>query len=309
MRIAYLNWVCEDRMLVIVAADPAGRHREAISRPQCRHVRADELRAREEHSPAWAPDGRSLSFTRDGARQGVYVWSRNRERRVDATWVDQPAVWSPDGERLALATPRTLWLTNVQGKSRRTLVRGDHEFTELSPLAWAVDASRLMFIADGTLETVPAVGGRPRIIARNVGSAAWSPDGDRVAYTSLCRPLPGDESICSLFVVAAGGGTPRRYPLTLRDMSLAWDGTGDHLLVGSFDDGGLRIMNIHTGKVRAALDASVEFLPTTGPTQGQLRLVRIDGISLALLATNGKIEMQVVVPHGWSTDEVAAYVR
>src|SRR5436190_17528993 len=84
VRIAYVKWVCGDRLSVIVAADVAGRHREVITRPErCRHFGEGEF-GREDRSPRWAPDGKRITFTRDVRKQGVHIWRRGkRTRRID----------------------------------------------------------------------------------------------------------------------------------------------------------------------------------------------------------------------------------
>src|SRR3954447_12905339 len=75
-RIAYLKSGCADNLSWILAADVAGRHREVITRPErCRRFRDDEL-PRQDSSPAWSPDGKSLAYVRNTRKQGVYVWTR-----------------------------------------------------------------------------------------------------------------------------------------------------------------------------------------------------------------------------------------
>jgi hypothetical protein len=126
--------------------------------------------------------------------------------------------------------------------------------------------------------------------------------------------MPGYEFICTLYIVSAKGGKPRRLPLTARSMSLAWDSSGRHLLVSSADDGhGLRIVDVSTGDMRPAIREWIQLAHTTGPGRLDLQLVRIGTsrggrISLALITSIGQIKTRIVVPRGWDTEEVAAYV-
>ena len=147
-----------------------------------------------ESAPRWSPDGRWLvyydhgvrdydpssgSYQQDPARWGLWVASADgRSRRRVFTAPNATADWSPDGAMLVVEWRRLLY----------TL-----------PLA---DSAR------GAGALVPIEGSTPGF------APAWQPGGDLVAYHSnwSCGSAlePMDPAGCGLFVVPAGGGTPRR---------------------------------------------------------------------------------------------------
>jgi dipeptidyl aminopeptidase/acylaminoacyl peptidase len=314
---AYVRWTCGDHTSSISAADSAGKRRESITKPErCRHFGPDEF-GREDHLPTWAPDGKSVAFTRDEKR-GVYVWTRGTgERRIDSAAVDLRPVWSPRGDRIALVQRGSLWYTTVRGGRRTYLVR-NAPLDAIFQVEWSHDGSKLLFVAgDNNLRIVAADGGRPRVVARDVLTAAWAPDGRRIGYAGDCITLPGDSYDCRLFTVSARGGKAKPFSVRGRDLSLAWDATGKHLLAGTTDKASLRILNVRTGQIRRSLRAWVQFRPTSGPARAALRIARVSRLgkagavvreSLALITESGEIKTDVVVPRGWDTQEVAAYI-
>ncbi|GAA2775358.1 amidohydrolase family protein [Saccharopolyspora taberi] len=179
--------------------------------------------AGDERAPAFGPDGVTVAFLSDNAVHTVDA--RTGELRKVTGKLNLPGRpnFSPDGARLALAgfAPAT-------GRYREgenlvltiDLATGDLHYTPAVPgrsLGNRVDAgpvhspdgSRMAFVVDGVLwvSSVDELG-RPRPDARRIGdetadAPSWS--GDTLLYLSNGR----------LRRVAAGGGAPRRVPMTL----------------------------------------------------------------------------------------------
>jgi WD40 repeat protein len=224
---------------------------------------------------SWAPEGRHLAV---GTYGTVQVW--------DAAWakealtplldlyspgpsLDRPAAWSPDGRRLAVASPD--WAVKVwdaaTGKEALSLGRSKGR-TDLHPpenrvvLAWSGDGKQLA--SSASLERTiriwdPASGaklltlpGHPRAIR----SLAWSRDGRRLASA-------GDEGAVKVWDVAAGKEIlSLRYARPPRELSthpsppaeslLAWDADGGRLAVAGAD-GAVTVWDVLTAKEAVSL--------------------------------------------------------
>jgi Tol biopolymer transport system component len=171
-----------------------------------------------DHSPAWAPDGRTIFFVRQtaslrpyGVRCGsIYRISANggRARRVTNALARprsphshmNPAV-APDGRRIAFSDwngceggvvqPR-LRVVDVNGRPtldlRRLQRNGYHPDPERSSPAWSPDGKRLVFRKNSDLTIANRDGSGERRIARGGGllvydRPSWSRDGRWIAFT------------------------------------------------------------------------------------------------------------------------------
>lgn len=170
----------------------------------------------------WSPDGAKIAFTssRDGNGE-VYVMHADGSNQVDLSLNpadDFGPVWSPDGSRMAFTTARDghaeIYVMNADGSGVSRVTSGT--YPDVSPV-WSPDGTTIAFVRDSIgVRRVCGRGGRlggggcrnvsviaPRDIytvqpdgsaslnlTNNTsagllsGSAAWSPDGSRIAFTS-----------------------------------------------------------------------------------------------------------------------------
>jgi Tol biopolymer transport system component len=145
---------------------------------------------------AWSPDGGSIAvrtLTEHGARVSVINVATGAVQvhpALDGDWWN--LAWSPDGTRFAFAGPAGLWVQDVDGSHRQTLVSGSHV---VNP-DWSPDGSMLAFAcrAPGDRSdyrfdicTVNADGtGFVRFTDWAGWDAVpvWSPDGQWLAFAS-----------------------------------------------------------------------------------------------------------------------------
>jgi Tol biopolymer transport system component len=174
-------------------------------------------------APVWSEDGSSVAFVRvDGNVEVVGVRTHRslllRTRRLAHAF---HASFSPDGRRLALASTwgEGAWLADLRSGS---LVRFAPQGARISELAWSPDSSRLVYTrgdvrGNGQLLVASIDGRRVTRLTNDVpsdrfahfsnASAAWSPDGSKVAFLSN-RDGAWDEE---LFVIDADGRHERRF--------------------------------------------------------------------------------------------------
>jgi putative cell wall-binding protein len=145
------------------------------------------------------------------------------------------ARWSPDGTRIAFATPvPSLGVVAPDGSGERILATpADTTFVELPAQPWSPDGTRLLAVERGEairLVAVDVATGERRLLAGAEGlyifpGAAWSPDGATVAFASTQ----------GVHTVPAAGGPPTLVAEGPAD-AVGWHRGGAALLVSSFDD-------------------------------------------------------------------------
>ena len=144
---------------------------------------------REDHAPAWSPDGRRIAFVRyDRCREpggvcgGLYAVDINgrRTRRVfvssSFTVVGRPS-WSPDGRRIAVGlSGGGARVVDVERGTDRSIVA-----TGTPSVAWAPNGRWIALGDSGSAIVRPDGSGYRRISAHGAGTPSWSPDSRAVA--------------------------------------------------------------------------------------------------------------------------------
>ena len=183
--------------------------------------------------PALSPDGRRIAFQTeiDGGAEIVVMNADGTERRrltnmtVDHVGAMRPA-WSPDGSKIVFASfvqPKDIYVINADGTGTpKNLTK--HPKNDGSP-AWSPDGRTIAFVsnrdggpavwvmnADGTnpIRVTDAPQGPPSIRGKDPGPA-WSPIGQKIAYTSA---RDGKRSI---YVINADGSNRVRLTTSPTD--------------------------------------------------------------------------------------------
>lgn len=196
--------------------------------------------------PAWSPDAKRVAFQRSEADGQYHVYVMDADggnaRRVTAGDADDrhPA-WSPDGKLLAIdsgtAAQREVWIVDI-ATTRRTQV------TKLGGVvsfpSWSPDGSRIAFYLyrAGAMDlwTVGRDGTGAQQVTQGLATeqnqqctfachaAAWSPRGDRIAYSSgdhsrvlVSAPAPG-----SAATAVSPDDERAHFPLFLGDGRLVY---------------------------------------------------------------------------------------
>jgi len=156
-------------------------------------------------SLSWSPDRTKLAFWREdpstspstssvfainanGSDQHHLVTCERKAPQTAAFLLDESCdgvSWSPDGNRLVVATGGVLYLVDADGKGLRALTHRDlySEGVDSSP-AWSPDGSRIMFLR-GSVYTVRPNGSALKRVRGTGGAASahWFPDGRTIAFT------------------------------------------------------------------------------------------------------------------------------
>ena len=203
-------------------------------------------------APAAEIPAPTLAFS---AAEGVAVVRGGKVRllRSDAA---EPA-WSPDGRRIAyvsagVAGANDVYVVDADGRNpgRITWTPAD----ETSP-SWAPDGKRLVVERHGRSVVIRAAGLGERILGEG-WEPAWSPRGDRIAFTD------GD----NLRVMPARGGRPQTVATTpAPDSSPAWSPDGRRLVSVSEEATGadIHVLDLRSRRVtRVTADPALDGTPS-----------------------------------------------
>jgi dipeptidyl aminopeptidase/acylaminoacyl peptidase len=220
---------------------------------------------RRDGTPRWSPDGRWLAFTsnRGGEKSppNLYVIPAEggeARRLTDGKEGVEKYAWSPDSTRIVYAARCRDAAYEEEDDRKRAPRRVTRLFYKLDSVGWTTDRRTHLFV-------VGLDGGEAKQITDGDcedGDPVWTPDGERIVFTSLRGERWDTELVTRMYVVGAEGGEPEQL-------------TGDD---ASFEtpvfspDGSL-----------IAFGYGVE--DGTFPHHGQIGVMRPDGSDLRLLTT------------------------
>ena len=256
-----LRWVIER----CLTKDPAGRY--ASTRDLTQELKVVRGRSDEMSGTSTAAFTHAAPRRRIGALLAVVAaillalgWLSWRSRRTDAPWENPlagarftrltdwagsevDAAISADGKFVAFLADRDeglfdVWVGQVGGREFVNLTRGRFPGlfnSRVRNLGFTPDGTHVWVhvttkeLDDHKVWLVPTLGGEPRPFLSNAVSAAWSPDGKRLAYH---EPTNGDPVF---FAEANGAGIVKRFQdkLGIHWHDPAWGSDGRSLFFSS----------------------------------------------------------------------------
>ena len=224
----------------------------------------------------WSPDARNIAYDIQYGDETHSLTVLNASTGAERLTIEGFApAWSPDSRQIVYAVRGAsndgIFVARVDGKTPpKRIASGNALFS----LAWSPTGQSIAFITyppnqpvsdDGDLMLVNPDGTGLRRIQRNVGSFDWSPDGQRIAFSSM----RGDSD--DVYVMRADGSNLRRLTtMTTAEWAPLWSPDGRRLVVQHREspdsDSDLMIMNADgTNLIFLANSVASEIAPSWSP--------------------------------------------
>ena len=222
----------------------------------------------DDRNPSWSPDGKRIAFVsnRDGhvidgrPTYEIYVMDADGENQQNLTnnpGNDWSPSWSPDGKHIAFMSVRRdregnlphfdIYVMDVDGGNQQRLTENPHGDRDPS---WSPDGERIAFSArrEGhfrndfgityEIYVMDADGRNQQRLTNNRNndwSPSWSPDGERIAFTSDRK---GDLQNFEIYVMDVDGGNQQKLTNNrVDDGSPSWSPDGKQIAFASMRDG------------------------------------------------------------------------
>ena len=189
-----------------------------------------------EQHPSWSADGEKILFTRGEMMTNIDIYTMDADgsnvvRLTEHPERDQRGAFSPDGKTVAFVSQRdgdvAVWLVDADGANLRKLVKGREP--SFSPDGRKVVFTSSAFHDNDEIYYIDLDGSNRVRLTDNLRKfdwfAAWSPNGDRLAYNS--EAFGGQE----LMVMRADGKAQTRITIAEKtyEQEPAWSPDGKAL--------------------------------------------------------------------------------
>lgn len=261
--------------------------------------------------PTWSPDGNTIAYS-TLSNGSANIWQVGASSGSPSLlfslpgWDNHPD-WSPDGARLALTSDwyaydfvQDIFLVNTDGSGFTVLTGNIFDHLDYLQPAWSPDGARLSLAivrTTGIDQYITQLGVmnkdgsnlRPLALAALWTRSSWSPDGQRIVYTSVEGNV--------VWIDAAGGAS---VPIIANGRNADWQ---PHPTTTSVDAGG-REQSLAVRVLSSPSRGPVRFAVRSHDTDDELNIYNVAGRLVARVPLRSSAEAHVVT-WDWRQDGCA----